>query len=115
MVHDDGLAEKPSPCVVCVCFLAFFASDIFEEGLEALHLSVEEIFILRGSVDDEKNLFKMMVKRGRISFILKVLRLDVECANLMCVHFRIAREFYVGCADAWEERIALVDDEGSLV
>lgn len=76
-MDDGGLPEDTASCMFLVRFLAFFASVLFEDELDALPLREEEFFILRRSVDDEKDLLKMIVERSRICFVVKVLRTDV--------------------------------------
>lgn len=76
--------------LVCVRFLSVFAFALGEDELDAVPFRVEEFVILSRSVEDEKNLMTMMVERGRIGFVVQMLRTDVERAKLMFVAFRIA-------------------------
>lgn len=71
MVDDDSLPGKPDSCPVCVHFTACVTSVLGEEELDDLHLTEEEFVILRRSVEDKKNLLRMMVERSRIVFLYK--------------------------------------------
>lgn len=82
-------------------FYGVFASVLREEELDALPLRVEEFVIVSRSVEDEKNLLKMIVERGRIGYVVQVLRTDIECAKLMFVALGIAGALYLRSADEW--------------
>lgn len=93
---------------------ACFASVRHEEELYAFPLRDEELFILRMSVEDKKNLLKKMVESGRIRLLLQVLRTDIkrsitvlelvwlnEFAKLMIIAFCIAGALYVGSTNVF--------------
>lgn len=82
MVYDEGLPEDPASCVVFVLFPACFVSVLREDELYDSPLCDEEFAIMHTSVQDRRNFLRTIIERGRIEFLVKVLRKDVERSGI---------------------------------
>lgn len=82
MVGKEGSPEDTSSCLCCVLFPASVSSVLREEQLDALPFRDEEFVRVHISVEDDKNLLKMMVEPCRIGFLVQGFRTDVERSRI---------------------------------
>lgn len=91
-----GRRRRPTGSAPCfLVFVPFLAHFLPLCAKDTLPLRGEWFFIPRRSLEDEKNLWKMMEYRTRVCFSIQVFRTDVQCAKLIFVYFRIAGVLYV--------------------